>query len=256
MFCRCDLRLRGSFFGLPGLSVRKQFRKKPRAWVVFSQLQTETIAINQYELLAAGKFNDTPILVGTNSDEGGLFVTHKMTGAAFEQMIRKQYAAAVDVILKAYPHATDAEATKSAKDIFRDSTFAWPTWAWATLQSKNGKNKVLVYYFDHRPPCLPRERITPLKSPTFLGTSAEWAAGGARGDKALSDLISAYWVNFARNGDPNDSGLPAWPTFVANEQKTMIFDSTPGARPLPNMDKIKAFDEYFAKLREEAKTKK
>ena len=29
----------------------------------------------------------------------------------------------------------------------------------------------------------------------------------------------------------------------------MIFDKTPGARPHPNLDKIKAFDGHFAKLR-------
>ena len=114
-----------------------------------------TIVENQYELFEAGKFNDTPILIGTNSDEGGLFVTQKTTSAAFEKMIRSQYAAGAEAILKAYPHATDAEATRSAKDIFRDSTFAWPTWAWAKLQSRNGKKKAFVYYFDHRTPASP-----------------------------------------------------------------------------------------------------
>ncbi len=82
--------------------------------------------------------------------------------------------------------------------------------------------------------------------------------GGSNGpeDKALSELISSYWVNFATKGDPNGPGLPAWPTFDEKEQKTMFFDKTPGARPHPNMDKIKAFDAYYAKLREEAKTKR
>jgi len=51
----------------------------------------ETVAANQYELFEAGKFNDTPVLIGTNSDEGGLFVTQKTTSAAFEKMIRSQY---------------------------------------------------------------------------------------------------------------------------------------------------------------------
>jgi hypothetical protein len=36
----------------------------------------------------------------------------------------------------------------------------------------------------------------------------------------------------------------------------MIFDKKPGARLLPNIDKIQAFDAYFAKLREAAKAKK
>ena len=75
----------------------------------------ETIVEDQYGLFEAGKFNDTPILIGTNSDEGGLFVTQKTTSAAFEKMIRSQYGAGADAILKAYPHATDAEAARSGE---------------------------------------------------------------------------------------------------------------------------------------------
>ena len=42
-------------------------------------------------------------------------------------------------MLAVYPHATDAQALQAAQDIFRDSAFAWPTWAWARLQSAKGK---------------------------------------------------------------------------------------------------------------------
>ncbi len=216
----------------------------------------ETIATNQYELFEAGKFNDTPILVGTNSDEGGLFMTQKTTSEAFEKMIRTMYAAGADAILKAYPHTTEAEATKSAKDIFRDSTFAWPTWAWAKLQSKNGKNKAFVYYFDHRTPTSPDGANHAAEISYVFCNLGGMGGGSGPEDKALSDLISSYWINFAKNGNPNGQGLPVWPAFDEKEKKTMFFDKTPGARPHPNMDKILAFDAYYARLREEAKEKK
>ena len=40
--------------------------------------------------------------------------------------------------------------TSAMKGVFRESTFAWHTWAWALLQSQQGKGKAYVYYFDHR----------------------------------------------------------------------------------------------------------
>ena len=40
---------------------------------------------NQYEMYQSGRFNDTPVLIGTNSDEGGLFVRSAVTPASFEQ---------------------------------------------------------------------------------------------------------------------------------------------------------------------------
>jgi para-nitrobenzyl esterase len=43
--------------------------------------------------------------------------------------------------------------------------------------------------------------------------------------RPLSDRISDAWVAFARTGDPNHAGLPAWPRFDAKERATMIFDT-------------------------------
>jgi para-nitrobenzyl esterase len=219
----------------------------------------ETIVEDPYELYETGKFNDTPILVGTNSDEGGLFLTQKITSETFEPYIRNKYKLGVEEILKAYPHATDAEATRSAKDCIREFSFAWSTWNWARLQSKNGKNKAFVYYFDRRTPASPNGSSHGAEiSYVFgnLGKSGQPGRSDRSEDKALSDLMTSYWINFAKKGNPNGPDLPVWPAFDEKEQQTMFFDKTPSAREHPNVDTIKAFDVHFAKLREEAKAKK
>ncbi|HEU4391427.1 MAG TPA: carboxylesterase family protein [Blastocatellia bacterium] len=219
----------------------------------------DVLPADQYEAYQAGRFNDTPVLIGTNSDEGALFARGGVTPAAFEQQIRAGYGPQADTILKAYPHSTDAEAFKSTKDIFRESAFAWHTWAWARLQSQKGKNKAYVYYFDHRTPATPDGSNHASEIP-FVFRNLDVNAGVLSvqrqpGDAALSDLMSSYWVNFARTGDPNGAGLPAWPAFTESEQKAMFFDPTPSARPVPNLDKLKAFDAYYAWRREQVKEK-
>ncbi len=213
-----------------------------------------TIPISMYDIYETGAFNDTPVLIGSNSDEGGLFVNQPFNSESFKAMVKGQYAAAAEEILKVYPHATDAEATQSAKDLMRESTFAWPTWKWATLHTRKSVNKAYLYYFDHRVPGLPGGASHAAEIPYVFGNLGGAGPMNNRPvtpeDIALSELVGSYWINFAKKGDPNGAGLPAWPAFNEKEQMVMYIDSETGARKHPDIDKIMAFDAYFARLRE------
>ncbi len=57
-------------------------------WPVFDG---DVLPGDQYELYQAKRFNDTPVLIGTNSDEGGLFTQPGVTPALFESQIRDGY---------------------------------------------------------------------------------------------------------------------------------------------------------------------
>jgi para-nitrobenzyl esterase len=182
-----------------------------------------------------------------------------VTSATFESQIRSGYGAKADVVLAAYPHKTDAEAATASKNIFRDTAFAWPTWTWATLQSAKGKGKAYVYYFDVRNPQSPNGASHGAEIGYVFGNLGGPGSGpaGLQGppkadDVAISRLVQGYWVNFAKNGDPNGPGLPQWPAFTANAQNAMIFDTKASARPLPNVPQLKALDAYYAWRRDEA----
>jgi para-nitrobenzyl esterase len=210
-----------------------------------------------YSIYQARRFNDTPILLGNTSDELGSFGGRgkTITVADYEKQIRSQYGAHADAILKVYPHSTDAEVAKSSKALSRDSTFAWSTWTWSRLQTQLGKGKAYQYYYDHH---------APEADGSGHGSDVPYAfqtlAAGGRGgapkpeDLKLSDIISSYWVNFAKTGNPNGPGLPKWPAFAENDQQAMVFDAVPpSAKPMPNLDKLKAYDGYISSRREEAK---
>ncbi len=214
---------------------------------------------DQYKLYDAKHYNDTPILIGTNSDEGALFVP-SVTAAAYVATVRSGYGDYADKILAAYPAGSDAEALRSARDLFRDSAFAWNTWSWARLQSKTGKGKIYVYYFSHRPPYP--------DTPQFKGWGA--AHGGeiafvfgtfaanasvTAADHAVSDEMSSYWVNFAKTGDPNGPGMPAWPFFSNAQPQVMNLNDPSKAIPVPNLEKLEVLDGYYAWRRSQAEAK-
>jgi len=226
-------------------------------WPVFDG---DVLPGDQYELYLQKKFNDTPVLIGTNSDEGALFNQGRVTSAQFEQLVRASMGTHADAILAAYPHATDAEAFTSTKNFFREATFAWHTWAWAMLQTEKGKGRAFVYYFDHRTPQSPAgsnhgsEIAYVFQTLDKPGATFGPPVAPRPEDLKLAELMSSYWTNFAKTGDPNGAGLPPWPAFSSKDQKVLFFDDAgPGARPVPNIDQIKAFDAYYAWLREQAK---
>ncbi len=209
---------------------------------------------DSYELYEAGRFNDTPVLIGTNSDEGAMFARHDATSDNFSELVRAQFGKYSDDILAVYPHATQPEAYKATKDLFRDSAFAWHTWTWAKLQSEKGQGKVYVYYFDQHPPENPDGANHAAELPFVFGKFVVPFRGARDGEHALSETMQAYWVNFARAGDPNGNGLPEWPSFTATAQNVMRLDAEPQVQSTPNRQQLDVLDAYFAWRRAEARS--
>jgi para-nitrobenzyl esterase len=221
-----------------------------RFWPVFDG---KVLPADQHQLYEAGRFNDTPVLVGTNSDEGASFARPGVTKASFEEQVRTGYGEQANAILAAYPHVTDGEAMQSSRDLFRDSVFAWPTWAWASLQSQKGKGRAFVYYFDHKTPRTPHGAQHASEIGYVFHNLGGRGPAPEPQNVAISDLMSAYWTNFAKRGDPNGPGLPEWPAFTESSQRVMYFDGASGSQPVPNITQIKAMDAYFAWRREQAR---
>ena len=51
------------------------------------------------------------------------------------------------------------------------------------------------------------------------------STGGTTEARELAAKVSQAWIQFARTGSPNHSGLPRWPAVSASALPTMIFDT-------------------------------
>ena len=223
-----------------------------RFWPVYDGYVLPT---DVYEAYQASHFNDTPVLIGTNSDEGALFARPGVTTASFGTEVRDGYADKASVILAAYPNGSDAEAATSSKNLFRDTAFAWPTWAWAKLQSRVSKNPAYVYYFDHRTPSSPDGATQGAEMGYVFGNLDPRLGTPTGADVTLSDRMMTYWVEFAKSGAPNAAGLPTWPRFDETTQQVMYFDGAIAPRSLPNQAQLQALNDYYSWRRAEAHKK-
>jgi para-nitrobenzyl esterase len=199
------------------------------------------------------------VLVGSNKDEG-TFVTRGPTADQWKARVRTRWGDLADAYLKAYPASSDSEASASSQAAFSDE-MAWHMRLYAELRAKRGK-KAFVYYFTHEPPTEPGKpdlRATHtaeipyvfnnLKPPRVFpdGSSPELASASAR-DQSLADIVSSYWVNFARKGDPNGVGLPTWPAFHdALNDRAILLRLPPEVEPAPQVEKPKLYDAMYAK---------
>lgn len=205
---------------------------------------------NQYTLYEAGRFNDTPILVGYNSDEGASFSPPR-TPEDYIAGVKGRYGKFADDLIKAYPAGTNS-VPKTARDLARDAAFGWHTWIWARLQSKVGKSKAYYYYFDQHPDYPADSPNAGRGSPHGQDVAYVFqhlnpnSPQTTKSDLEISEAMATYWVNFAKRGDPNGEGVPLWPAFSDANPQVMHFNQTPRPGPVPSADSLKVLDAYYA----------
>lgn len=204
---------------------------------------------DQHKLYEAGKYNNTPTLVGYNSDEGASFSPPK-TPEDYITAVKNRYGKFADELIRAYPPGTGTVA-KTARDLTRDAAFGWQTWSWATLQADKGKSKVFYYYFDQHPEYpvgSPREGYGSPHAQEVayvFGTLDASSPQTSKTDLEISDVMSTYWTNFAKYSDPNGVGVPNWPAFSTAHPTVMHFSQTAHTGSVPDVGALKVLDAYF-----------
>lgn len=95
---------------------------------------------------------------------------------------------------------------------------------------RNGRKPVYLYYFDRK---LPGDDAGAFHSAELwyeFGTLSRCWRPMTPWDYTLSDIISSYWANFAKTGDPNGPGLPHWPAYTRDCPAEMLLADTVESR--------------------------
>ncbi len=187
----------------------------------------------------AGRQAKVPLMIGNNSAEiGGGFVN----GSSSKEELLSLFGELGDAAKKAY----DPEGNKAFAEVQTrfNTDWVWGEPARFTASSYAAVSEpAYVFLFSYVPAAM-KERMTygPAHG-TDIGFVFNTLGVGGFGpppppptaeDKEVARIMNAYWVNFAKTGDPNGSGLPTWPLYEPN--RNQILDVQPDGIPVGKAD--------------------
>jgi para-nitrobenzyl esterase len=217
-------------------------------------------------LYESGLFHKAAFLAGTNADEGTLLTLGNpfKTLAALKGYAEKRYGSAD--LLAVYPAGSDAEAPAVVSRMVADTLFLYGTHSavravarrqpayWYHFTRVNGVGKLLRAGAGHG---MEINYTFGDLSRSILDTTSMGALLKNKPglyddtDKALAKTMSALWVQFAKTGNPNRTGLPFWPHYQAAKDEYLEFGDTVEVKSHLRTAQLEALGRHFAALKAE-----
>jgi para-nitrobenzyl esterase len=189
-----------------------------------------------------------PMLVGLTADEGSALGRDYGSSdpGLLRGLLNASFGASDARFAAFYPSATDAERSESNRQIRRDRG-AGALLAWA---AHRGSEPTYAYLWTHVEPGPQADHWRAFHSSEIPYVFQTFDASPERGftaaDRALSERISSYWLNFVRTGNPNGAGLPRWPTFNPAAPQIQVIDDAIRTQPLLPPGKLAAMRDLIA----------
>lgn len=168
------------------------------------------------------------LMIGTNADEWLMYLPESTSDENVLGWITDQA-----------PNSAEKIQSELADDPLRNldrlttaANFVCPSLQMATYTEGAG-GKAYVYYFDR---VRDSERARALGAyhgaeiPYVFDKHDDWLPTDAA-DRDLTQTMQQYWVNFARTGNPNRTGLPEWRPYSASDSNTLRLGDELGMNP-------------------------
>jgi len=185
------------------------------------------------QAFAAGLQHRVPLLAGGTANEGAAYLGREknLDKARYEVFLKSRFGRDWRTAAAAFPARADADVPGAIDRVVTVGANAEPARYVARSMVRAG-GKAWLFHFARVPETDLARRFGAhhgVDLAYVFGNLDPPGAYDAR-DKALSDLVTAYWTTFARTGDPNGPGLPPWPACRVGADPVMVFGDTAQVR--------------------------
>jgi para-nitrobenzyl esterase len=182
------------------------------------------------EVVTARGSANVPLLIGTNLDEGTLFLLLLPTDITDDELLAALPETVTDRAAIAESYAARTTGRRLVVDLMTDTVFLVPALRLADAQAATGA-PVWTYLFTWPTPVFGGllGATHALELPFVWGQIEDPAWQAFVGDDppaALAGAMQEAWLAFAHTGDPNVAGAVPWPRYDLATRRTLEFGET------------------------------
>lgn len=188
-----------------------------------------------FESFENGYQHNIPMIAGFNSHEGSYFpqiglITAPTDESDYIKTVKKRYGDLAEDYLAVY---LSDDLYRAAYAPLGDGLYAWGTERLAALMARR-RNDVYLYYFSHIPAWFSGSNIGAVHSseiPFVFNIVKNQVRGcpswpnipSSNEDVQMADIISDYWVSFAKDESPSVLTQPDWRSYNDTNKYYMEF---------------------------------
>ena len=179
------------------------------------------LPVNMMAALKEKKFNDVDLLMGWATGDEIILGNRSVPPKDYKSHAVIDYKEKSEQYFKLFPGDTEAQVNASISKLALCEFVAFPDYMLATTFDRPSYLYAFTFVPTDKPGFPNYGAFHSADIPYALHTLDKWDRPWESRDEKMQEMMSSYWVNFIKTGNPNGSGLPEWKSF-SNEKNVVL----------------------------------